>query len=99
LKVTGNDIPIFLVEIGPHHLSRLVGRATHFLRDPTDATQPVASIEIVSDGVRLVPTAFESHTKDGVFGRVARTREAGVCMACLDRSGRYIAFILVDEVL
>ena len=93
-----SKVPVFVAEIGPHHLSRLVGRGIYFLRDPTDGTTPIASIEIVDEGTRLVPTAFEAHCHDGPLSCVARTRTASVCMACFDRGGRQLAFILVQEV-
>ena len=92
------NIPIYVIEVPPHHLCRLVGRAVHFLRYPDDPETPVASIEIVDEGTRLVPTAFESHTRAGPLGQVVRTRSAGVCMACLDQHGRQVALILVQEI-
>jgi hypothetical protein len=70
----------------------------HFLRYPEDPETAVASIEIVDEGTRLVPTAFESHTHSGPFGQVVRTRSAGVCMACLDQHGRQVALIVVQEI-
>jgi hypothetical protein len=96
--VAGDEIPVYLIEIGPHHLCRLVGRAVHFLHDPATPSPPLALVEIVDEVTRCVPTAFESHAPTGVFSRVVGTLQAGVCMACLDRSGRHIAYILVDEI-
>ncbi|MCU0973820.1 MAG: hypothetical protein MUF80_07695 [Burkholderiales bacterium] len=95
---TRRHIPVYVIEVPPYHLCRLAGRAVHFLRYPDDPSTPAASIEIVDDGMRLVPTAFESHTRSGPFGQVATTRSAGVCMACLDRHGRYVALITVQEI-
>ena len=92
------QIPVYVIAVPPYHLCRLAGRAVHFLRYPDDPATPVASIEIVDDGTRLVPTAFESHTRSAPFGQVATTRTAGVCMACLDRHGRHVALITVEEI-
>lgn len=90
--------PMYIVRVPPHHLSRLVGRGVFFLRDPDAVGVPLASVDIVQDGIRLSPTAFESHTQTGPLSRVARTATAGACMACYDRTGRRVAVILVEEV-
>ena len=95
---SGRYAPIYLVDVPPYHLCRLIGTGVHFLHYPDDPSTPVASIEIVDAGTRLEPRAFESHTRHGPFGKVVRTRSAGVCMACLDKHGRQVALILVQEV-
>ncbi len=86
-----------MIEVHPWHLCRLVGRGAHFLRDFDISDDPIASVDIFYDGYRLVPRNFESHSRDGVFSRVAGTREAGVFLACLDKDGHAVAYIVVED--
>ena len=86
-----------MIKVHPWHLCRLVGRGLHFLRDPDVSDEPVASVEIVYDGHRLLPRGFESHSRDGAFGRVASTRAAGIFLACLDADERAVAYIAIED--
>lgn len=90
--------PVFVIEVRPFDLCRLAGRAVHFIHDTDDPEKVLASVDIVDEGTRLTPTDVESHTNDGPLGHVTRTVPAGVCMACLDRHGRHVAIILVEEI-
>jgi hypothetical protein len=91
------DVVLYVIDVQPWHLCRLVGRGAHFLRDPDISDDPIASVDIVYDGHRLVPRDFELHSRDGALGRVARTREAGVFLVCLDKDNHAVAYIVVEE--
>ena len=86
-----------MIKVHPWHLCRLVGSGLHFLRDPDVSDDPIASVDIVFDGYRLVLRDFESHSRDGALSRVAGTRQAGVFLVCLDKDGRVIAYIVVED--
>ena len=89
--------PLYIVTIPPHHLCRLVGRGIIFLHDQATPPQPIASIDVIDEGTRFVPTRFEAHGTSGPFSRVTQTRAAGVCLALLDRFGRHVAVIVLHD--
>lgn len=91
------DIVLYVIEVHPWHLCRLVGRGAHFLRDPDVSDEAIASVDIVCDGHRLLPRNFESHSRDGALGRVTGTREAGVFLVCFDKDDQVVAYIVVEE--
>lgn len=91
------EAPVFIVEVSPFHLSKLMGRGVHFIRDSNESGTVLASVDIVDEGTRRTPTKFESHTTSGPLSQVTSTIQAGVCMACVDRHGKHVAFILIEE--